>query len=593
MTIHDNPVGSGRSRGREIALNVGAIAGLICVLAAAASFLFGIKPLIFRSGSMSPEIPTGALALSKTTPAGNLEVGDVVSVENDQGTRITHRVHEIVSSDGTTSVLILKGDANQDADISPYTVTEVDRVFFSVPGLGYAVSWLSSPAAIFLGGALVGGVMVLAFGPGSKRKDDDSDSDSDAGNDIPGSHEAIELEPVTHAYTDNEAPAESVRTQGFSMQRNLSARAMIALGIAGVTALGASTVGTAAAFTDGATAASSFKSAANFFPTPLVSSVSCSTSGSIGLRKANLSWSGLGNSPLGIPYTYRVVVRRDNNPSEVIQSTNQAGTSIQINAGTTGRGYIVEVHTVNGPTGSPNAVSTGWKGQGIWSGAALDTYCSGGANNQDNPPFENDIYGGMGAASAGIDALGVDARGVPSAETLATNESSVTPTTTTTMTPSLTTTTTAPTTTTTTTTTSPTTTITSPTTTTAPQSTTSATNPTTTTATTSATSTTAEATTATTTTTTAPRPASAQESPSGTYVAGKSGTNAVVQDSSGEVVFSRPVSEDATVQWDSSGDTLWIVDGQTIYRVTSGTWSAVPVDPISATVPAKIAALIK
>ena len=167
MSSDENPAEPGRFSGRELALNLGAIAGLICVLAAAASFLFGIKPLVFRSGSMSPDIPTGALALAKTTPAADLGVGDVVSVENQQGTRITHRVHEIVSSDGATSVLILKGDANKDADISPYTVTEADRVFFSVPGLGYAVSWLSSPAAIFLGGALVGGVMVLAFSPGS------------------------------------------------------------------------------------------------------------------------------------------------------------------------------------------------------------------------------------------------------------------------------------------------------------------------------------------------------------------------------------------------------------------------------------------
>ncbi len=132
MSIEEQSAEPGRSRGREIALNLGAIAGLICVLAAAASFLFGIKPLVFRSGSMSPDIPTGALALSKTTPATDLQVGDVVSVENESGVRITHRVHEIVSTDGATSTLILKGDANTDADISPYMVAEVDRVFFSV-----------------------------------------------------------------------------------------------------------------------------------------------------------------------------------------------------------------------------------------------------------------------------------------------------------------------------------------------------------------------------------------------------------------------------------------------------------------------------
>ncbi len=58
MSNHENSTESGRLRGREIALNIGAVAGLICVLGAAASFMFGIKPLIFRSGSMSPDIPT-------------------------------------------------------------------------------------------------------------------------------------------------------------------------------------------------------------------------------------------------------------------------------------------------------------------------------------------------------------------------------------------------------------------------------------------------------------------------------------------------------------------------------------------------------
>ncbi|MBM4574667.1 hypothetical protein GS489_30835 [Rhodococcus hoagii] len=52
MSNHENSTERGRLRGREIALNIGAVAGLICVLGAAASFMFGIKPLIFRSGSM-------------------------------------------------------------------------------------------------------------------------------------------------------------------------------------------------------------------------------------------------------------------------------------------------------------------------------------------------------------------------------------------------------------------------------------------------------------------------------------------------------------------------------------------------------------
>lgn len=69
MSDHTTPRGSRSARaGRELALTVGAVAGLICVVAATASMLFGIKPLVFRSGSMSPEITTGSLALAVQCP---------------------------------------------------------------------------------------------------------------------------------------------------------------------------------------------------------------------------------------------------------------------------------------------------------------------------------------------------------------------------------------------------------------------------------------------------------------------------------------------------------------------------------------------
>ncbi|MDJ0359118.1 signal peptidase I [Rhodococcus sp. H29-C3] len=154
---------------REIALTVGAVAGIICLIAATTSLLFGIKPLVFRSGSMSPAIETGALALAKSVPALDLSRGDIISVEGD-GTRITHRVDTIESMAGGSMVVTLKGDANDDADASPYFVTEADRVFFHVNGLGYVVAWLSSPVAIFLGGVLVGGLLMVAFRPDGRRE---------------------------------------------------------------------------------------------------------------------------------------------------------------------------------------------------------------------------------------------------------------------------------------------------------------------------------------------------------------------------------------------------------------------------------------
>ncbi|WP_254922985.1 signal peptidase I [Rhodococcus sp. OK302] len=166
----DEEVTVEHNRGKEIALNVAAVAGLICIIATLASLLFGIKPLVFRSGSMEPEISTGALALAKTVPATELAVGDVISVDNDQGVRITHRVVELEPAGANTVLATLKGDANNVADQMPYTITEADRVFFSVGGLGYVVAWLSSPLAIFLGGGLVGAVLVIAFGRTKDRR---------------------------------------------------------------------------------------------------------------------------------------------------------------------------------------------------------------------------------------------------------------------------------------------------------------------------------------------------------------------------------------------------------------------------------------
>ncbi|NKR24482.1 signal peptidase I [Rhodococcus hoagii] len=170
MTVIDESATSERSRGKEIALNVAATAGLICIIATLASVLFGIKPLVFRSGSMSPQISTGALALAKTIPATELAVGDVISVNNDQGVRITHRVYALEPTGGEAVVATLKGDDNNAPDSLPYTITEADRVFFHVGSLGYVVAWLSSPLAIFLGGGLVGAVLVIAFGKSRDRR---------------------------------------------------------------------------------------------------------------------------------------------------------------------------------------------------------------------------------------------------------------------------------------------------------------------------------------------------------------------------------------------------------------------------------------
>ncbi len=170
---------------REVALTVGAIAGLICIVATVVALLFDVKPLIFRSGSMSPEITTGSLALARTVPVNELSVGDIVSVETSDGSRITHRVYAIETQTDNASSVTLKGDANADPDIEPYVITEADRVFWSAGGLGYIAAWLSSSTAIFLGGALVGALLVIVARPSGGRDDTDRPGSAELENDMP------------------------------------------------------------------------------------------------------------------------------------------------------------------------------------------------------------------------------------------------------------------------------------------------------------------------------------------------------------------------------------------------------------------------
>lgn len=153
---------------REIALTLGAVAGVLCLLSGAATVAFDVKPVIFRSGSMSPAIETGALAFSRTVDASELAVGDVVTVPSGTGERITHRIQSVSVVDGKAN-LVLRGDANTVADDRVYVVKSAPRVLFDIPKAGYVVSFATGPIGIFAGGLLVGVVLLMIFRPGAPK----------------------------------------------------------------------------------------------------------------------------------------------------------------------------------------------------------------------------------------------------------------------------------------------------------------------------------------------------------------------------------------------------------------------------------------
>ncbi len=160
--------GNGRRKGLrywvgETLLTIAAVFGVLCVGLAIAAYVFGVSIVLFKTGSMSPDMPAGSMALVKKVPASELRLGDVVTVERPGQMPITHRVIDIMPAPELGDAgreIAMQGDANPAPDPLPYRVTEVKRVFFVNETLGKAVVVASNPW--FLGGvSVIAGVLVM------------------------------------------------------------------------------------------------------------------------------------------------------------------------------------------------------------------------------------------------------------------------------------------------------------------------------------------------------------------------------------------------------------------------------------------------
>lgn len=155
--------GTGRaaSRAGDVLLTVASIAGALCILGAIAAATLHVTLILFSTGSMSPGIPAGAVALVREIPATEARVGDVVTVDRPHALPITHRVVTARPLGDGRVQLVLRGDANAENDPAPYDVTRVRLVFASVPGGAQVISALSSP--LFLGGATLAATALVAW----------------------------------------------------------------------------------------------------------------------------------------------------------------------------------------------------------------------------------------------------------------------------------------------------------------------------------------------------------------------------------------------------------------------------------------------
>ena len=196
------------ARAGSLGLTLVAVLGAACIACILASVLFKVSFVVFRTGSMTPAYPVGALAAVREVPASSLKPGDVATVQRTaESLPVTHRVVTVTpdpaSADG--AVLVLKGDANKSEDPVEYRVQSVRKMLVAVPELGHWVMGARSPWVIGGSTALLACLVGWVFWPRQEAAPSDA-STSDGGASNPGSPDAASAEPAGEVPVGTPAP---------------------------------------------------------------------------------------------------------------------------------------------------------------------------------------------------------------------------------------------------------------------------------------------------------------------------------------------------------------------------------------------------
>ena len=165
---------------RDTLLALAALGGVVCIVFAVLAFTGGYSLIMFKTGSMSPSIPAGSLALVQRIPASEIRDGDVVTVDRPGTLPITHRVTGIDAGPRESErVITMRGDANAVDDPAPYMVSEVRIVRGSVPHVAPVVAQLGNPWV--LGGLTLGTAALVswAFWPRRRMTEGDDPAPAD------------------------------------------------------------------------------------------------------------------------------------------------------------------------------------------------------------------------------------------------------------------------------------------------------------------------------------------------------------------------------------------------------------------------------
>jgi signal peptidase len=137
---------------------------LAVLLAAALPLAFGSRSMVVRSGSMTPNIRTGDVVVVSPISPSEAGVGDIVTFQDPDGSGrlLVHRVRAITRDGEGKYAFTTQGDANttQEHWRVPAGGT-IGTVAYRLPMLGFAVSWIGSPAGRV--GLMIVPALALAF----------------------------------------------------------------------------------------------------------------------------------------------------------------------------------------------------------------------------------------------------------------------------------------------------------------------------------------------------------------------------------------------------------------------------------------------
>jgi signal peptidase len=143
----------------------GTLLAIFLLVPVVAHFALGIGFSPVLSQSMQPAFSAGDLEITRTMPANEITVGDVVVLHDPEADiNYSHRVIT-VTPDGNDVLVTTKGDANPAVDRNTVIVDRqqtVAAVVTTIPIIGFGIASLTSPQAGTFGFALLG-IAALLF----------------------------------------------------------------------------------------------------------------------------------------------------------------------------------------------------------------------------------------------------------------------------------------------------------------------------------------------------------------------------------------------------------------------------------------------